>query len=101
MIIISSLIWLFRHAGHLVAPVVAHVLCNVMGLPALGDVFLSSHTKGFTKHIFVYEFLNFLLQLHIGFMLASTRHPLGDSKCVGPLLGTTKSWRAVVNSILV
>jgi len=37
--------YLYLRTGHLVAPIVAHVFCNVMGLPAIGDVFGSSHCK--------------------------------------------------------
>ncbi|KAG0579774.1 hypothetical protein M758_4G123800 [Ceratodon purpureus] len=37
--------FLYLRTGHLVAPLVAHVFCNVMGLPALGDAIESPHNK--------------------------------------------------------
>ncbi|CAK9861207.1 unnamed protein product [Sphagnum jensenii] len=35
--------FLFLRTGHLMAPLVAHVFCNVMGLPALGQAFTAPY----------------------------------------------------------
>jgi hypothetical protein len=35
-----------RDTGHLMAPLVAHVFCNVMGLPALGQAFTAPYSPG-------------------------------------------------------
>ena len=40
------------------APIVAHVFCNVMGLPAIGDVFRSSHCKGFIAQFHCQHFFS-------------------------------------------
>jgi prenyl protein peptidase len=38
--------FLFLRTGHLMAPLVAHVFCNVMGLPALGQAFTAPYGPG-------------------------------------------------------
>ena len=48
------------------APIVAHVFCNVMGLPAIGDVFGSSHCKGFTTQFHFHHFSPFLQSPRLG-----------------------------------
>uniref|UniRef100_A0A7I4DJJ6 intramembrane prenyl-peptidase Rce1 n=1 Tax=Physcomitrium patens TaxID=3218 RepID=A0A7I4DJJ6_PHYPA len=37
--------FLYLRTGHLVAPLVAHIFCNVMGLPAVGDALESPYNK--------------------------------------------------------
>ncbi|XP_078440763.1 farnesylated protein-converting enzyme 2 isoform X2 [Wolffia australiana] len=41
--------FLFLRTGNLICPIVAHILCNMMGLPA----FSSAHAKGLTRATFV------------------------------------------------
>lgn len=73
------------------APIVAHVLCNIMGLPALGDVFSSSHTKGFAKHI-LYMAWVFLISGSSTYGLLWFLQGMHEVTCLGPIVGSHKIW---------
>lgn len=81
--------FLYLRTGHLMAPLVAHIFCNVMGLPAFGDAIESPHNKviGFA---FLLGLGGFVFLLHPATSPALYNSDISTSACDVCWLGHCK-----------